>query len=69
MLNIWRNSQKLKEFRATSLRLQKICNSCEDRILNVCPGASMEMELFRKANPNIGNPYCSKPENMLNLWK
>ncbi|MFW6225686.1 MAG: radical SAM protein [bacterium] len=68
MLNIWRYSKKLNSFRKTSLKLQQICGSCEDRVAQICPGASMEMELFRRANPENGNPYCSKPLRMKDLW-
>lgn len=68
MLNIWRNSEKLNSFRKTSLKLQEICSLCDKRLSQTCPGASMEMELFRRKNPETGNPYCSRPENIVKLW-
>ncbi len=57
VLEIWRNSLKLKEFREISLRLQKSCLECPEKNVK-CPGASMEMEFYREKNPEHKNPYC-----------
>jgi len=57
LLNIWRNSPELKEFRKISLELQKKCQSCPEKNVR-CPGASMEMEFYREKNPENKNPYC-----------
>lgn len=57
VLNIWRNSPILNEFREWSGELVTRCLSCpefEER----CPGVNVEMELIRKRFPQIGNPYC-----------
>lgn len=57
LLNIWRNSHKLKEFREISLRLQESCLKCPEKNVK-CPGASMEMEFYREQTPEHKNPYC-----------
>jgi len=57
MLRIWRHSPLLKEFREKSLKLQERCMVCEEKDVR-CPGASMEMELYREKNPDKKNPYC-----------
>lgn len=57
MLNIWRNSSKLKKFRELSWNLQKKCSECPEKNKG-CPGASIEMEFYREKNPQHKNPYC-----------
>ncbi len=57
IINIWRNSRKLDEFREKSLNLQKRCLKCPEKNIR-CPGASMEMEFYRETNPKNKNPYC-----------
>ena len=57
LLDIWRNSPKLKEFREISLRLQESCSKCPEKNVK-CSGASMEMEFYREQNPEHKNPYC-----------
>lgn len=57
LLHVWRHSPLLKEFRERSLKLQEICLSCSENSVR-CPGASMEMELYREKNPKKKNPYC-----------
>ncbi|MBW2964688.1 radical SAM protein [Candidatus Woesearchaeota archaeon] len=57
ILNVWRNSQKLNEFRQMSLDLQKKCLACEEKDVR-CPGANIEMELNRKNESDGKNPYC-----------
>jgi radical SAM protein with 4Fe4S-binding SPASM domain len=69
MLNVWKNSEKLNKFRAKSLELQMICLNCIDKKREFCPGGSMEMALFSHANPEIGNPYCSQPQNLTKLFR
>jgi MoaA/NifB/PqqE/SkfB family radical SAM enzyme len=57
VLNIWRNSAVLNEFREWSGTLVKRCLDCPE-FNRRCPGVNVEMELIRKRFPNIGNPYC-----------
>jgi len=58
LLDIWRNSPKLNEFREISLRLQKDCLACPEKNIK-CPGASMEMEFYRKNSKDKKNPCCA----------
>jgi len=58
ILNIWRNSNKLMEFRTLSFQLQKTCLACPEKNVR-CPGASMEMEFYRKNSEDKINPYCA----------
>jgi len=57
ILNVWRNSPKLDEFRQISLNLQKKCFACSDKG-TFCPGAAIEMEFYRELNQKHKNPYC-----------
>lgn len=57
LLNIWRNSPILSEYRKWSNSLVKRCLVCPE-FEKRCPGVNVEMELIRKNTPEIGNPYC-----------
>lgn len=57
VLNIWRNSPILNEFRRWSGSLIERCLMCPE-FEKRCPGVNVEMELIRKKFPMIGNPYC-----------
>lgn len=57
LLNIWRNSPILNEFRDWSGSLVERCLTCVE-FEKRCPGVNVEMELIRKKTPQIGNPYC-----------
>lgn len=57
LMDIWRNSPVLNEFREISLSLQKKCNECPEKNV-MCPGGSMEMEFYREKNQEKKNPYC-----------
>lgn len=57
ILNIWRNSKKLNEFRNKSMDVQKKCLICSEVGLR-CPGAGIEMEFYREKSSDKKNPYC-----------
>ena len=57
LLNIWRNSPILNDFREWSGTLVERCLTCVE-FEKRCPGVNVEMELIRKNSPQIGNPYC-----------
>lgn len=59
LLYIWKNSEELNHFRSLSLNLQKSCGECPEKNIR-CPGASMEMELYRGLDKSNDNPYCIK---------
>ena len=56
LLDIWQNHPALWKFREESMRLQEHCEACPEKE-NRCPGASMEMDLYRQRF-NEPNPYC-----------
>lgn len=58
ILNIWRNSTILNNFRSWSGELVDRCLECTE-FSKRCPGVNVEMELIRKNFPKIGNPYCT----------
>jgi MoaA/NifB/PqqE/SkfB family radical SAM enzyme len=58
VLNVWRNSPKLREFREISLELQKTCLVCPEKNVKCC-GASIEMEFYRQKSKDRKNPYCA----------
>lgn len=57
LLNIWRNSEGLRDFRERSETLQKKCQGCPS-YTNTCGGVDLEMELFKQQNQDKENPYC-----------
>lgn len=57
IVDIWRNSPKLNEFREWSGLLVERCLICPE-FGEKCPGVNVEMELIRKNSPQTGNPYC-----------
>lgn len=57
LLNVWRNSPKLDNFRNFSTQLLMRCLSCPELDVR-CSGTNVEMELIRVKFPHIGNPYC-----------
>jgi len=61
ILNIWRNSNKLHEFREKSLSLQEACSGCPDKNIK-CLGASMEMNFYKEKYGT--NPYCGQNEQI-----
>lgn len=70
IVDIWQNNKKLKEFRDISSRLEIHCTKC-DEYENRCPGPNFELELLRRKNPEIKNPYCfyGNGPSLLNLMK
>ncbi len=57
ILNVWRNSEKLKQFREESFKIQNKCLTCPENGVR-CPGAGIEMEFYREKSLNQKNPYC-----------
>lgn len=57
LLRLWRESPQLQQFRAYSLLIQEKCRSCPEKTVR-CPGASVEMELYRERSEDKHNPYC-----------
>lgn len=57
LLDVWRHSPQLQEFRRMSLNLQVACSKCPEKGTR-CPGGSMEMEFYREKNSDGKNPYC-----------
>ena len=57
MLNVWRYSPKLDDFRDFSGRMVERCLSCPELIVR-CGGTNVEMELIKLNTPNGKNPYC-----------
>jgi len=55
--NIWRFNERLKRIREISSDLKKKCDNCSD-YKTKCSGFTLEMELYRKINPDHKNPYC-----------
>lgn len=57
VVDIWQRSKKLEEFRIESGKLEAHCTNCQEYGKR-CPGPNFELELLRKQNPDIKNPYC-----------
>lgn len=57
MYEIWQKSAKLEQFREEARGLELFCRAC-DKYAKTCPGPNFELELLRKTNPTITNPYC-----------
>lgn len=57
LLPIWRHSEVLKRFREKSFEVQLRCLRCPEK-KTICPGASVEMEIYRETTPDKKNPYC-----------
>lgn len=57
LLNIWRNSQVLENYRNFGKEFLERCLRCPE-LDKRCPGVNVEMELIRKSLPEIGNPNC-----------
>lgn len=57
MLNIWRGSQRLNDFREFSRKLVARCLDCSELGLR-CGGTNVEMELVKQNSPGKHNPYC-----------
>lgn len=57
IFNVWQNSSKIEEFRRQSRKLENYCSKC-DKYSKTCPGPNFELELLRKIDPEISNPYC-----------
>jgi len=57
LVEIWQNSQPLEAFRDSSRKLEAHCAACSEYSKR-CPGPNYELELLRKNNPDIHNPYC-----------
>jgi MoaA/NifB/PqqE/SkfB family radical SAM enzyme len=57
VIDIWRESPVLEAFRALSFKVQDKCKACDEKNVK-CPGASVEMELYRENNLEDMNPYC-----------
>lgn len=54
---IWQKSEKLKLFREEAGDLELFCQAC-DKYGKTCPGPNFELELLRKKDPSVSNPYC-----------
>lgn len=57
LLNIWRNSRVLEDYRNFGKEFLERCLKCPE-LDKRCPGVNVEMELIRKSLPEIGNPNC-----------
>lgn len=57
VVELWQHSPRLEEFRDSSRKLEAHCASCKE-FGKRCPGPNYELELLRKQNPEINNPYC-----------
>lgn len=57
IFDVWQNSSKIEEFRRQSRKLENYCSKC-DKYSKTCPGPNFELELLRKIDPEISNPYC-----------
>lgn len=57
ILDVWRHSPTLEEFRRMSGDLKSRCSVCPEKNVR-CPGASIEMELYRQSTEGLTNPYC-----------
>ncbi|HLC82035.1 MAG TPA: radical SAM protein [Candidatus Nanoarchaeia archaeon] len=57
ILPLWRDNPQLEQFRKYSLIIQEKCSSCPEKSIR-CPGASVEMELYRDHSEDKHNPYC-----------
>jgi len=55
--DIWQKSKKLESFREESRKLELFCRRC-DKYSKTCPGPNFELELLRKKDSSITNPYC-----------
>jgi MoaA/NifB/PqqE/SkfB family radical SAM enzyme len=57
ILNIWRHSPILNSFREKSGEIKNRCFACPEKNVR-CPGACLEMELYRETAQSKTNPYC-----------
>ncbi len=57
IVDIWQKSQTLEDFRDSSRKLEAHCAACPEYAKR-CPGPNYELELLRKNDPSINNPYC-----------
>lgn len=57
ILQLWRNSPVLEQYRNFGEQYMKRCFNCPE-FKQRCPGVNVEMELIRLNNPEIGNPNC-----------
>ncbi len=57
LVEVWQNSPVLEAFRESSRKLEAHCAACPEYAKR-CPGPNYELELLRKNDPDINNPYC-----------
>jgi len=57
LVEVWQNGPVLEAFRESSRKLEAHCAACPEYAKR-CPGPNYELELLRKNDPSINNPYC-----------